>query len=181
MISGYVDAYKSFNDDIFKNEAIETGEFIYSNLIKRDGGLFHNHVNGKSKINGYLEDYATIIQASLDLYEITLNQIWIERALELSEYVLDNFSGINSKLFYFTSKDDENLISRSVEFRDNVIPSSNSIMAKNLFRLYHYFDRQEYYDIAKKMCLSVSEEFEAYPSGYTNWFDLIYNLSLIHI
>ena len=49
-------------------------------------------------------------------------------------------------------------------------------MAKNLFRLYHYFDRQEYYDIAKKMCLSVSEEFEAYPSGYTNWFDLIYNL-----
>ena len=176
MISGYVDAYKSFNDDIFKNEAIETGEFIYSNLIKRDGGLFHNHVNGKSKINGYLEDYATIIQASLDLYEITLNQIWIERALELSEYVLDNFSGINSKLFYFTSKDDENLISRSVEFRDNVIPSSNSIMAKNLFRLYHYFDRQEYYDIAKKMCLSVSKEFETYPSGYTNWFDLIYNL-----
>ena len=176
MISGYVDAYKSFNDDIFKNEAIEAAEFIYSNLIKRDGGLFHNHVNGKSKINGYLEDYATIIQASLDLYEITLNQIWIERALELSEYVLDNFSGINSKLFYFTSKDDENLISRSVEFRDNVIPSSNSIMAKNLFRLYHYFDRQEYYDIAKKMCLSVSEEFETYPSGYTNWFDLIYNL-----
>ena len=176
MISGYVDAYKSFNDDIFKNEAIEAAEFIYSNLIKRDGGLFHNHVNGKSKINGYLEDYATIIQASLDLYEITLNQIWIERALELSEYVLDNFSGINSKLFYFTSKDDENLISRSVEFRDNVIPSSNSIMAKNLFRLYHYFDRQEYYDKAKKMCLSVSEEFEAYPSGYTNWFDLIYNL-----
>ncbi len=176
MISGYVDAYKSFNDDIFKNEAIEAAEFIYSSLINRDGGLFHNHVNGKSKINGYLEDYATIIQASLDLYEITLNQIWIERALELSEYVLDNFSGINSKLFYFTSKDDENLISRSVEFRDNVIPSSNSIMAKNLFRLYHYFDRQEYYDIAKKMCLSVSGEFETYPSGYTNWFDLIYNL-----
>ena len=176
MISGYVDAYKSFNDDIFKNEAIEAGEFIYSSLIKRDGGLFHNYVNGKSKINGYLEDYATVIQASLDLYEITLNQIWIERALELSEYVLDNFSGVNSELFYFSSKDDEDLISRSVEFRDNVIPSSNSIMAKNLFRLYHYFDKQEYLEKAKKMCLSVTEEFETYPSGYTNWFDLIYNL-----
>ncbi len=176
MISGYVDAYKSFNDDIFKNEAIEAGEFIYSNLKKRDGGLFHNYVNGKSKINGYLEDYATVIQGSLDLYEITLNQIWIERALELSEYVLDNFSGLNSELFYFTSKDDEDLISRSIEFRDNVIPSSNSIMAKNLFRLYHYFDKQEYLEKAKKMCLSVTEEFETYPSGYTNWFDLIYNL-----
>ena len=175
MISGYVDAYKSFNDEIFKNEAINAGEFIFKNLIKKDGGLHHNFVNGKSKINGYLEDYATVIQASLDLYEVTLNQKWIERALNLSEYVLSNFSGVESDLFYFTSSQDEDLISRSVEFRDNVIPSSNSIMAKNLFRLYHYFDKQEYYEKAQNMSLSVTAEFETYPSGYTNWFDLIYN------
>ena len=62
------------------------------------------------------------------------------------------------------------------EFRDNVIPSSNSIMAKNLFRLYHYFDKEEYYERSKNMSLSVTQEFEAYPSGYSNWFDLIYNL-----
>ena len=176
MISGYVNAYKAINDEVFMNEAISAGEFIYSNLVKKDGGLFHNHVNGQSKINGYLEDYAMVIQASLDLYEITLNQLWIERALKLSEYVIDNFSSGESELFYFTSKKDEDLISRSVEFRDNVIPSSNSIMAKNLFRLYHYFDKEEYYERSKNMSLSVTQEFEAYPSGYSNWFDLIYNL-----
>ena len=176
MISGYVDAYKAINDDIFKDEAINTGEFIYSNLLRKDGGLYHNYVNGKSKINGYLEDYATVIQASLDLYEITLNQLWIERALELSKYVFDNFSSSESELFYFTSNKDEDLISRSIEFRDNVIPSSNSIMAKNLFKLYHYFDKEDYYEKAKQMSLSVSKEFEAYPSGYSNWFDLIYSL-----
>ena len=176
MISGYVNAYKAINDEVFMNEAISAGEFIYSNLVKKDGGLFHNHVNGQSKINGYLEDYAMVIQASLDLYEITLNQLWIERALKLSEYVIDNFSSGESELFYFTSKKDEDLISRSVEFRDNVIPSSNSIMAKNLFRLYHYFDKEEYYERSKNMSLSVTQEFETYPSGYSNWFDLIYNL-----
>ena len=176
MISGYVNAYKAINDEVFMNEAINAGEFIYSNLVKRDGGLFHNYVNGQSKINGYLEDYAMVIQASLDLYEITLNQLWIERALKLSEYVINNFSSSESELFYFTSKKDEDLISRSVEFRDNVIPSSNSIMAKNLFRLYHYFDKEEYYERSKNMSLSVTQEFEAYPSGYSNWFDLIYNL-----
>ena len=176
MISGYVDAYKAFNDEIFLNEAIESAEFIYKSLTKNDGGLFHNYVNGKSKVNGYLEDYATIIQASLDLYEITLNQKWIERALKLSEYVIKNFSNDDSALFYFTSKKDEELITRTIEFRDNVIPSSNSIMAKNLFKLYHYFDKQEYFDISKKMALSVTNEFEVYPSGYSNWFDLIYNL-----
>ena len=176
MISGYVNAYKAINDEVFMNEAINAGEFIYSNLVKRDGGLFHNYVNGQSKINGYLEDYAMVIQASLDLYEITLNQLWIERALKLSEYVINNFSSSESELFYFTSKKDEDLISRSVEFRDNVIPSSNSIMAKNLFRLYHYFDKEEYYERSKNMSLSVTQEFETYPSGYSNWFDLIYNL-----
>ena len=176
MISGYVNAYKAINDEVFMNEAINACEFIYSNLVKKDGGLFHNHVNGQSKINGYLEDYAMVIQASLDLYEITLNQLWIERALKLSEYVINNFSSSESELFYFTSKKDEDLISRSVEFRDNVIPSSNSIMAKNLFRLYHYFDKEEYYERSKNMSLSVTQEFEAYPSGYSNWFDLIYNL-----
>ena len=176
MISGYVDAYKAINDDIFKDEAINAGEFIYSNLLRKDGGLYHNYVNGKSKINGYLEDYAAVIQASLDLYEITLNQLWIERALELSKYVFDNFSSSESELFYFTSNKDEDLISRSIEFRDNVIPSSNSIMAKNLFKLYHYFDKEDYYEKAKQMSLSVSKEFEAYPSGYSNWFDLIYSL-----
>ena len=176
MISGYVDAYKAFNDEIFLNEAIESAEFIYKSLSKNDGGLFHNYVNGKSKVNGYLEDYATIIQASLDLYEITLNQKWIERALKLSEYVIKNFSNDESALFYFTSKKDEELITRTIEFRDNVIPSSNSIMAKNLFKLYHYFDKEEYFDLSKKMALSVTSEFEVYPSGYSNWFDLIYNL-----
>ena len=176
MISGYVDAYKAFNDEIFKNEAIDAGEFIFKELVKRDNGLYHNYVNGISKINGYLEDYATVIQASLDLYEITLDQIWLERALELSEYVTENFSDEESKLFYFTSKKDEDLISKSIEFRDNVIPSSNSIMAKNLFRLYHYFDKEEYFKRAKDMCLKVSSEFGTYPGGYSNWFDLIYNL-----
>ena len=177
MISGYVEAYKAFKDEIFLNEALQAGNFIYSSLIKKDGGLFHNYVNEKSKINGYLEDYATVIQASLDLYEITLDQKWIEKALNLSKYVLNNFSNNQSALFYFTSKNDENLISRTIEFRDNVIPSSNSIMAKNLFRLYHYFDIKEYYEMAKDMVLTVSSEFETYPSGYSNWFDLIYNIN----
>ena len=176
MISGYVEAYKAFKDEKFLNEAVKSCEFIYSHLAKKDNGLYHNYVNGKSKINGYLEDYATVIQASLDLYEVTLDQKWINRALVLTEYVITNFSNKDSALFYFTSKKDEKLITRTTEFRDNVIPSSNSIMAKNLFKLYHYFDKQEYYDLSKKMALSVSSEFEIYPSGYTNWFDLIYNL-----
>ena len=74
----------------FMNKAINAGEFIYSNLVKKDGGLFHNYVNGQSKINGYLEDYAMVIQASLDLYENALNQLWIERALGI-KYVINNF------------------------------------------------------------------------------------------
>ena len=177
MISGYVDAYKAFNDDIFKIEAINAGEFIYTNLKKNDGGLFHNYVDGKAKINGYLEDYATVIQASLDLYEITFDQIWLERALDLSEYVIDKFSGENSDLFFFTSKEDEDLISRSIEFRDNVIPSSNSIMANNLFKLSHYYDSSKYLNTSLSMVKNISDQIEVYPNGFSNWMNLILNLN----
>ena len=135
MISGYVEAYKAFNDSLFKNEAIQAGEFIYSELRKKDGGLFHNYVNGKSKINGYLEDYASIIQASLDIYEITLEQIWIERALELTEYVLEKFSDSKSPLLYFTSSDDDDLIFNILgqilyllNYKCNLTPFKNNII-----------------------------------------------------
>ena len=52
------------------------------------------------------------------------------------------------------SSDNIEIKEGKIEFRDNVIPSSNSIMAKNLFKLYHYFDKQEYFDLSKKMALS---------------------------
>ena len=175
MLKGYIDAYRVFNEDDYLASAEKNANFIINNQLREDGGLNHNFKNGKSNINGYLEDYATTIDAFLALYENTLNKTWLTIARDLANYTFDHFFDDNNKMFYFTSNEDESLVSRSIEYRDNVIPASNSIMAKNLFKLSHYFDNSHYSKTAMSMLNNVKPELLEYPSGYSNWFDLMLN------
>jgi len=175
MLKGYVDAYRVFDDVQFLNTAIKNAEFILNTQIKEDGGLYHNFKDGKSTINGYLEDYATVIDAYLSLYENTLDEKWLTASRNLANYAFDHFFNDASKMFYFTSDEDTKLVARSTEYRDNVIASSNSIMAKNLLRLSHYFDNEAYAETAKTMLHNVVPEIAEYPSTFSNWLDLMLN------
>ena len=175
MLKGYVDAYRVFGNDDYLASAEKNANFIINNMLREDGGLDHNYKNGKSNINGYLEDYSATIDAFLTLYEITLNETWLNTARDLANYTFDHFFDEKSKMFYFTSNEDESLVSRSIEYRDNVIPASNSIMAKNLFKLSHYFENEHYSKTAMSMLNNVKPEMLEYPSGYSNWFDLMLN------
>ena len=80
-------------------------------------------------------------------------------------------------MFFFTSDEDTALVSRTIEYRDNVIPGSNSIMAKNLLKLSHYFDNEAYLNTSRTMLNNVLPEMEQYPSVFPNWLDLMLNYS----
>lgn len=177
MLKGYVDAYRVFGNDDYFASAEKNANFIVNNQLREDGGLNHNYKEGKSTINGYLEDYAATIDAFITLYENTLDEKWLTISRDLANYTFDHFFEENSKMFYFTSNKDASLVSRSIEYRDNVIPASNSIMAKNLFKLSHYFDNEHYRITAITMLNNVKPEMLEYPSGYSNWYDLMLNYS----
>lgn len=175
MLKGYIDAYRVFGNEDYITSAEKNANFIINNQLREDGGLNHNYKNGVSTINGYLEDYATTVDAFIALYENTLDEKWLNIAKDLTNYTFDYFFDETSKMFYFTSNRDAALVSRSIEYRDNVIPASNSIMAKNLFKLSHYFDNNHYRDTAITMLNNVKPEMLEYPSGYSNWLDLMLN------
>ena len=175
MLKGYVDAYKAFGKEEYRAAAIRNAEFIATSQLQPNGALNHNFKDGKSNINGYLEDYATVIESYIALYEVTLDNKWLQISKDLSEYVFSNFFDKESGMFYFTSKEDPELVTRNFEFRDNVIPASNSIMAKNLFKLAHYYDIKKYGETALQMLKNIEPEIEKYPSGYSNWLDLLEN------
>tara|TARA_R110002094_G_scaffold151427_6_gene139589 strand:- start:1240 stop:3276 length:2037 start_codon:yes stop_codon:yes gene_type:complete len=177
MLKAYVDAYRVFGDTDYLASAEKNANFIINNQLREDGGLNHNYKNGKSNINGYLEDYAATIDAFITLYENTLNEKWLNTARDLANYTFDHFYDETSNMFYFTSNEDQALVSRSIEYRDNVIPASNSIMAKNLFKLSHYFDNDYFSKTAVTMLNNVKPEMQEYPSGYSNWFDLMLNFT----
>tara|TARA_R110000868_G_scaffold44318_5_gene148188 strand:- start:15794 stop:17827 length:2034 start_codon:yes stop_codon:yes gene_type:complete len=175
MLKGYIDAYRVFGDKNYLEAAEKNALFITHNQLRDDGGLNHNYKNGKSNINGYLEDYATTIDAFMSLYENTLNENWLLTARNLANYAFDHFYDETNHMFYVTSNEDHKLITRNMEFRDNVIPASNSIMAKNLFKLSHYFDNDHYRTSAMTMLNNVQPEIKDYASGYSNWLDLMLN------
>ncbi|MCF6168875.1 thioredoxin domain-containing protein [Lutibacter sp.] len=175
MLRGYIDAYAAFNEKHFLDIAIKNATFIYTKQIQEKGSLNHNYKNGRSTINGYLEDYATVIDAYIALYEITFNEIWLNTAKQLTDYTFDHFYDTEKAMFYFTSDEDANLITRKMEIEDNVIPASNSIMAKNLFKLSHYYSNNYYLKVSKQMLENVKENAQQYGSGYSNWLQLMAN------
>jgi len=177
MIKGFADSYKAFNEPDFLDAAVKNGEFIVKNLLQKDGQLLRNYKNNKGYINGYLEDYSAVISGFIALHEITLDDKWLKYSKKITDYVYNHFYNEKTKMFYFTSDLDEKLLSRTVNFRDNVIPSSNSIMANNLFVLSHYFDNEYYLETAKSMLNNISPEFDLYPDGFSNWLDLMLKLS----
>jgi len=175
MLKAYSDAYRVFNEEAYLEAALKNANFIADKQLKGDGSLYHSYKDGKSTINGYLEDYATTIEAFITLYENTFDEKWLNKARDLSNYTFDHFFDDTNKMFFFTSDEDVSLVTRNVEYRDNVVPASNSIMAKNLFKLSHYFDNESYANTAKTMLNNISAEMESYPSSFSNWLDLMLN------
>ncbi|MCJ7468525.1 MAG: AGE family epimerase/isomerase, partial [Maribacter sp.] len=141
-------------------------------LTTPDGGLFHNYKNERSTINGYLEDYASVIDAYLALYEVTFDETWLERAKSLAQYCEKNFYDPKSGLFFFTSQKDDYVIRRTLETMDNVIPSSNSIMAKDLFKLSKFFPEDGFEDRSLQMLKSLQANILENVQSHANWLQL---------
>jgi uncharacterized protein YyaL (SSP411 family) len=176
MLKGYVNAYKALGNPDYLDVALENANFIIKKLWSNEGNLFHNFKNGKSTINGYLEDYCFVIAAFISLYEVTFEEKWLHDAKQLTDYALEHFYDEQHAFFRFTSDKDEALISVHFETEDNVIPASNSVMAKNLYQLSIYFNNPYYEKVAQQMFTILLPNID-YPSAYSNWLDLALTMS----
>ncbi|MFY0599035.1 MAG: thioredoxin domain-containing protein [Cyclobacteriaceae bacterium] len=151
-LTGLLDAYQATGEGIFIDLAKTNAQFIKSQLIQKEKLL---RVKGLST-QGFLEDYAAVIQAFIKYYETTFDESFLSKANELTEHVITSFYDDNEKLFFYTSNESENLIARKKELFDNVIPASNSIMAENLYKLGLMMDKEEYKTLAIEMVKQVS-------------------------
>ena len=175
MTKAYTDAYRVFKDKTFLTAAVKNAEFILTQMKRNDGGLNRTYKNGKSTINGYLEDYAATIDVFIALFEITTDTKWIEEAKQLTDYTFDHFQNKENSMFYFTSDTDPSLVTRNSEYMDNVIPASNSVMAKNIFTLSHYYSDRKYANTATAMLNNIQGGITKYASSYSNWMDMMLN------
>lgn len=172
MITAYVDAYKATNNSGYFERAKNTMQFILKNTTDKDHKLNRIYKNEKSSINAFLDDYASIIQALIDLYQVSFDKNWLDHAEKYANYVLEHFSTNDNHMLFYTSDVDPELIARKIEVPDNVIPSSNSIMANNLYLLGLLLDRKEYTKKSLNMLSLVKEQVEKGSPYYANWASL---------
>jgi len=169
MLKGYVDAYRAFDEEVFLLSAVRNAEFILQNLEKTGHRLDRNFKNGKSTINGFLDDYAFTIDALIGLYQATFEERWLLEAQLLTNYVLEHFYDERSGMFFYTSDLDPALVARKMEIADNVIPSSNSAMAKNLYVLGKMFYNEGFIEKSRRMLNNVKQDAQSGGAYYANW------------
>lgn len=175
MNRGYTNAYKAFQNPKYLEVAQKNIEFIKRNLWGEDGKLYRTYKNKIAKISGFLEDYALVIDAFIGMYEVTADEKYLVDAKQLADYTLDNFYDSNKGLFRFKSNEDTSLVCETYEIEDNVIDSSNSIMAQNLYALSIYFGLSYYEDVYQRMLRIVVSNID-YPSAFSNWLNVFMNL-----
>lgn len=179
MLDAYTHAYRATGQASYRESALKNGQFIIQNLLQTDARLQRNFKDGNTSINGFLDDYAHTIKAFIALYEITFDEQWLQRARSLTDYAIAHFQDPDSGFFFYTSDLDPPLLVRKIELEDNVIPSSNSTMARALLRLGHYFDEASYLEIAEQMMSGMrTKALESELTGfYSNWNQLYLELA----
>jgi uncharacterized protein YyaL (SSP411 family) len=167
LLKGFSDAYAATGEEEFLIGAGRIARWIKNYQLK-DARLWRTRKNGQSTIEGFLEDYAHVINAFISYYQITFESEWLNLALLLCETVDKEFYDVQSGMCFYTSKD-SSLIARKMELNDNVIPASNSVMAHNYFQLGELFYRKDLKKKASQMLANLYDGMEQYGSGYSNW------------
>ena len=173
MLKGLVDAYAVLWDESVLEIALRNAHFLKEKLSNplQEGSLFHTYKNSEARLTGYLDDYAFVIDAFVALYQVTFNEDWLTQAHTLLRYTLQHFYDESDGLFFYT-EDSSRLIARKKELFDNVIPASNSAMARNLYRLGLLLDHSDYTSKAEAMLASMLSLIKTEPAYLSNWASL---------
>jgi uncharacterized protein YyaL (SSP411 family) len=163
-------AFAATGNNSFKQLAIGNMQFLLSRFSKADGNeYFHSWKNNIAKQPAFLDDYAFLIQALIKLQEITGATNYLEKALTLTEHVVENFIDENSGFFFYTNTNQTDVVVRKKEVYDGAQPSGNAVMADNLFRLGLYFDKSDFREKSVRMISSLGNAVVRHPTSFGSW------------
>ncbi|HNT49214.1 MAG TPA: thioredoxin domain-containing protein [Cyclobacteriaceae bacterium] len=176
LIHGLTDCYKAFQDEHFLHLALGAISFLEEKLISDK--VYRTWKGRRSETEGFLEDYAFLIQAYTSLYQVTFNEGWLYKAKTWTEYVQQHFTDKEEGFFFYSSNTAEALIARKKEIFDNVIPGSNSVMARNLHTLGFLLDREDWKEQARSMTNRLLHLIATEPVYTCHWAVLLSELIL---
>ncbi len=172
-LKGLCAAYRATASEKYLELALQNARFMADWMIREDGRVWRNYKQQQSTIPGFLDDQALTMEALLALYEVTFDEQWLQLVQQILDYTLAHYAGGESGLFYFTSDEDDALISRNMEISDNVIASSNSVMAAVLWQYGHLIQQQAYTDRSKQMVATMADAITEQPFFHSSWAQVL--------
>jgi uncharacterized protein YyaL (SSP411 family) len=142
-------------------------EFVRGSLW-RDGRLLATFKDGRAHLNAYVDDYAFLLAALLELMQADFHAEDLALAEDLAEVLLDQFEDKAEGGFYFTSHDHEQLIHRPKPGHDNATPSGNGVAAFALNRLGHLLGENRYLEAAERCMQAFYGALRDRPAGYSS-------------
>ena len=135
MIAALAHGGRVFENKDYIMQAEKAMDFILNKMVNKEGRLMARYRDGEIAHLGYLEDYAFLVHALIELYEATFNVRYLTKAIELNESMLKLFKDEDAGGLFLYGIDGEELIVRPKEIYDGAIPSGNSVATLNMLRL----------------------------------------------
>ncbi len=166
MIKGMAHAARVFGHEDWLASAQRACDFVRKTLW-RDRRLLATYKDGRAHLNAYLDDYAFMLDALLELMQAQFRKADLDFANDLASVMLEQFEDREPGGFFFTSHDHEKLIHRPKAGHDNATPSGNGIAIFALQRLGHLLGEPRYLEAAERALKLFYPEVSGRPSGYT--------------
>jgi uncharacterized protein len=167
MIEGMANAARVFGRADWLASARRALTFVRKTMWNaQTQRLNATHKDGKTHLNAYLDDYAYLLKALLELLQTDFNADDLVFAQQLADVLLDQFEDKARGGFFFTSHDHEKLIQRPKPSFDNATPSGNGVASLALLRLSHLTHDQRYADAAARTLECFFDAIDEHPSGH---------------
>ena len=169
MLGSFAEAASILGREDYRSAATASADFLLHEL-RRDDVLMHSYKDRKSKIPGYLDDYALLIGGLLALHEASFEPRWLEEAISLADAMTYRFwDGEQHGPFYDTGQDHSVLFLRPRDILDSVKPCGGSAAADVLLRLAIITGETAFEKRAVAALSSVREQIRAHPLGFGHW------------
>ena len=113
MLAPMAEGARVLGDERYLEAARKAAAFLLDRMVGPDGRLLHSYKDGQAKFNGYLDDYANLIDGLTRLYEATGEPRWIEASLSLADRMIVEFLDADAGGFFYTGVGHEALIART--------------------------------------------------------------------
>ena len=167
MIRGMAIAARALDRIDLAESAGRALEFI-RRALWRDGRLLATYNDGRAHLNAYLDDYAFLADAVLELQQVRFRADELQFARELLEVLLRHYADERVGGFFFTSDDHEQLMHRPKSFGDDATPAGNGVAAFALQRMGYILGESRYLEAAEKTVRAGWSAMERYPQGHTS-------------